>query len=55
MDTLVIPVSIQLSNQFMLPVNALIDSGALACFFDYTLAHQYNLPTSKKRIPLMVE
>ncbi|CAG8457530.1 7641_t:CDS:1 [Cetraspora pellucida] len=55
MDTLVIPVFIQFSNQFMLTVNALIDSGTLVCFFDYILAYQYNLLTSKKRTPLMVE
>ncbi|CAG8710500.1 5984_t:CDS:2 [Cetraspora pellucida] len=54
-DTLVIPVFLQLPNQSMLSVNALMDFGASVCFFDYTLTHQYNLPTSKKRTPLMVE
>ncbi|CAG8822521.1 25852_t:CDS:2, partial [Racocetra persica] len=48
-------VFIQLSNKSMLPVNALIDSGASACFLDYTLAHKYNLPINTKRTPLSVE
>ncbi|CAG8522341.1 9941_t:CDS:2, partial [Dentiscutata heterogama] len=48
-------ISIQLSNKSMLPVNALIDSGASACFLDYMLAHKYNLPINTKSTPLSVE
>ncbi|CAG8617369.1 16103_t:CDS:1, partial [Dentiscutata heterogama] len=53
--TFVISVSIQLSNKSMLPINALIDSGALACFLNYTLVYKYNLPINTKSTPLSVE
>ncbi|CAG8508676.1 13806_t:CDS:2 [Dentiscutata heterogama] len=55
MNTFVIPVSIQLLNKSMLPINALIDSEALVCFLDYTLAHKYNLPINTKSTSLSVE
>ncbi|CAG8755553.1 572_t:CDS:2, partial [Cetraspora pellucida] len=54
-DTLVITVSIQLPDKSMFLVNALIDSGASACFLDYMLAYQYNLPIRRKKTPLLVE
>ncbi|CAG8740528.1 23011_t:CDS:2 [Cetraspora pellucida] len=54
-DTLVITVSIQLLDKSMFFVNTLIDSDASACFLNYMLAHQYNLPTRRKKTLLSVE
>ncbi|CAG8513973.1 13746_t:CDS:2 [Cetraspora pellucida] len=54
-NTFNILVLVQLSNKSMLSINALIDSDASACFHDYTLAHEYNLPVKRKNTSLSVE
>ncbi|CAG8538340.1 22941_t:CDS:2 [Cetraspora pellucida] len=55
MDTFVIPASVQLLNKSLLFINALIDLGASACFLDYILVYEYNLPVKKMNTLLSVE
>ncbi|CAG8760584.1 12454_t:CDS:2, partial [Cetraspora pellucida] len=46
---------IHLPNGTQTSVEALIDSGASACFLDLALAQELNLPIYKKEMPLSVE